>query len=81
MTAPLHPLSRGAGEAPRAELDLGPRSVQSAPAPLRAMVSMPSVACISSGTLLAGGNEVLIEHHGAVYRLKQTALGKLILTK
>jgi hemin uptake protein HemP len=49
--------------------------------PLRAMVTPAPVACISSSSLLAGGNEVLIEHHGALYRLKQTALGKLILTK
>jgi hemin uptake protein HemP len=46
----------------------------------RTMVATP-VACISSESLLAGGNEVCIEHHGAIYRLKQTALGKLILTK
>lgn len=46
----------------------------------RTMVATP-VACISSESLLAGGNEVCIEHNGAIYRLKQTALGKLILTK
>jgi len=45
------------------------------------MAAQPAVACISSGSLLAGGNEVLIDHHGALYRLKQTSLGKLILTK
>jgi hemin uptake protein HemP len=39
------------------------------------------VACITSDQLLRGGNEVLIEHHGALYRLRQTSLGKLILTK
>jgi len=39
------------------------------------------VACITSDQLLRGGNEVLIEHHGALYRLRLTALGKLILTK
>jgi hemin uptake protein HemP len=36
---------------------------------------------ISSDALFAGATEVQIAHHGAVYRLKQTALGKLILTK
>jgi hemin uptake protein HemP len=36
---------------------------------------------ISSQQLLAGAKEVLIEHHGTLYRLRQTALGKLILTK
>ena len=49
--------------------------------PVRSMAVPPPVACISSGSLLAGGNEVLIDHHGALYRLKQTSLGKLILTK
>jgi hemin uptake protein HemP len=38
-------------------------------------------ACISSAQLFGGALEVHIDHHGAVYRLKQTALGKLILTK
>ena len=59
-----------------------PRSaVAAAVVPVRRMAVQPAVACISSGSLLAGGNEVLIDHHGALYRLKQTALGKLILTK
>jgi hemin uptake protein HemP len=31
--------------------------------------------------LLAGRPEVAIEHQGQVYRLRQTAQGKLILTK
>ena len=48
--------------------------------PVRSMVSS-TVACISSESLLAGATEVQIEHRGALYRLKQTSLGKLILTK
>jgi hemin uptake protein HemP len=36
---------------------------------------------ISSRQLLGNAKEVLIEHHGAVYRLRETSLGKLILTK
>jgi hemin uptake protein HemP len=36
---------------------------------------------VTSEQLFAGAVEVQIEHFGAVYRLKQTALGKLILTK
>jgi hemin uptake protein HemP len=36
---------------------------------------------LTSEQLFAGAAEVQIEHFGAVYRLKQTALGKLILTK
>lgn len=39
------------------------------------------IAQITSAQLFAGAVEVRIDHHGAVYRLKQTALGKLILTK
>ncbi len=35
----------------------------------------------SSRTLLAGRQEIEIDHDGAVYRLRQTSLGKLILTK
>jgi hemin uptake protein HemP len=36
---------------------------------------------ISSQALFSGANEVEIEHKGALYRLRQTSLGKLILTK
>ncbi len=36
---------------------------------------------IDSALLLRGANELLIDHHGVLYRLRQTALGKLILTK
>lgn len=36
---------------------------------------------ISSRQLLGDAKEVLIEHRGAVYRLRETSLGKLILTK
>jgi len=36
---------------------------------------------IVSETLFAGAREIQIVHGGVVYRLKQTALGKLILTK
>jgi hemin uptake protein HemP len=35
----------------------------------------------TSQALLGNGSELLIEHHGAVYRLRLTSLGKLILTK
>jgi hemin uptake protein HemP len=48
--------------------------------PARSMIA-PGVACINSDQLLRGSNEVQIEHHGVLYRLKQTSLGKLILTK
>jgi hemin uptake protein HemP len=36
---------------------------------------------ITSEKLFAGALEVQIDHHGALYRLKKTSLGKLILTK
>jgi len=35
----------------------------------------------STRELLAGGNEVQIEHNGEIYTLRQTSKGKLILTK
>ena len=43
--------------------------------------STDDVLVVDSRTLFAGHAEVRIEHQGAVYRLKQTSLGKLILTK
>jgi len=36
---------------------------------------------ITSEKLFGGALEVQIDHHGALYRLKKTSLGKLILTK
>ncbi len=36
---------------------------------------------IQSGELLAGAEEVLIEHEGQTYRLRLTRRGKLILHK
>lgn len=36
---------------------------------------------LSSESLLSGAREVEIDHQGAIYRLKITSLGKLILTK
>lgn len=35
----------------------------------------------SSEAIFGRATEVLIEHQGALYRLRRTALGKLILTK
>ncbi len=53
-----------------------------APAPRPTAPAVPAeVLRISSQQLLAGAKEVLIEHHGSLYRLRQTSLGKLILTK
>lgn len=36
---------------------------------------------IGSSELLAGGNELQIDHHGEIYTLRKTRKGKLILTK
>jgi hemin uptake protein HemP len=36
---------------------------------------------LSSSALFAGTREIGIEHHGALYRLKITRQGKLILNK
>jgi hemin uptake protein HemP len=36
---------------------------------------------IASHVLFSGSNEVEIDHKGLIYRLRQTSLGKLILTK
>ena len=45
------------------------------PGPAAAAVAM------SSEALLRGNGELLIDHHGTLYRLKKTSSGKLILTK
>lgn len=53
-----------------------------APSPVDALKQRaPATVRVTSAQLFAGAAEVQIEHFGAVYRLKQTALGKLILTK
>ena len=49
-----------------------------APAPTLTAVLPPR---LNSESLLSGCREVEIEHAGQVYRLRLTALGKLILTK
>ena len=36
---------------------------------------------VDSALLFGGASELLIDHRGVLYRLKQTSLGKLILTK
>ena len=42
---------------------------------------LPRTLVVSSDQLFAGAVEVQIQHNGSLYRLKQTSLGKLILTK
>lgn len=36
---------------------------------------------LTSADILDGSTEVMITHRGEIYRLRQTKLGKLILTK
>ena len=43
--------------------------------------SSGAVLRMTSQQLFAGASELEITHQGAQYRLRQTALGKLILTK
>jgi hemin uptake protein HemP len=40
-----------------------------------------TVRAVSSDMLFDGTAEVQIDHHGTLYRLRLTSLGKLILTK
>jgi len=49
--------------------------------PMQQTAAPEPVHRISSDELLAGALEVQIEHRGSLYRLRQTSLGKLILTK
>lgn len=39
------------------------------------------VRAVSSESLFDGAQELHIQHRGTLYRLRQTSLGKLILTK
>lgn len=75
MTAPpadMHPPTRHPNpSAPRFVVD-DSRQPPARPTALRRL---------TSESLLAGGTEIEIEHGGAVYRLRLTSLGKLILTK
>ena len=46
-----------------------------------ARAAPPEIVPISSDALFGRASEVRIAHRGSIYRLKQTSLGKLILTK
>lgn len=65
--------------------DTWPRRTQAPPPREGSRPARPpaarDVTLIDSQRLFEGATEVQIEHHGVLYRLKQTALGKLILTK
>ena len=49
--------------------------------PNRDVYPQKSILSVTSQTLFAGADELEITHQGSQYRLRQTALGKLILTK
>ena len=49
--------------------------------PAQAAGRIAPARAIDSDRLFNGAAELLIDHHGVLYRLKRTALGKLILTK
>ena len=48
---------------------------------MRPGLGLPAGRIVSSDTLFQGEHEIGIEHHGALYRLKITRQGKLILNK
>ncbi len=51
------------------------------PVPLGSEVRIAGCPRYRSEILFGGANEVQIEHDAQLYRLRRTALGKLILTK
>ena len=51
------------------------------PNPLDAEIKPVTRRMIKSSYLLGGTKELLIEHNGGIYSLRQTSNGKLILTK
>lgn len=62
-----------------------PQATSAAPAAEAPRPALPAVTGapqrVSSAGLLRGASEIEIEHKGAIYRLRQTSQGKLILTK
>ena len=50
-------------------------------APRSSAPSIEAARRLNSAELFRGAGVLVIEHRGAEYRLRQTALGKLILTK
>lgn len=62
-----------------------PATSQPTPGPARPPEAPPAAAmpvpCLASRSLFGNAREVHIDHEGQLYRLRITALGKLILTK
>jgi len=70
---------RGPDEAPPLVDPEAAAAVPSAARPAEAPAG--AIRPVASQALFRGATELQILHRGALYRLKQTALGKLILTK
>ena len=70
-----------ASPAPKVGGERAPEPASPSPDPPRRGLPAPACRAIASEALFGGAGEVHISHRGSLYRLKQTALGKLILTK
>ena len=92
MTRHPTPFTRPVGATRSAPAQQRPRPVN--PSPPSAARAAPAgtfvpehepasgpVTQTTSAALFAGAVEIQIDHQGTIYRLKHTALGKLILTK
>lgn len=79
-SAPAQDRQRRAESAPRPAPRAAPASDADAFEPAPEAASGP-VTQTTSEALFAGAVEIRIDHHGTIYRLKHTTMGKLILTK
>ena len=73
--------SGDAPSAPAVRADPAPDATSPSPDPADRDAPARAFRAIASEALFGGAGEVRISHRGSLYRLKQTALGKLILTK
>jgi hemin uptake protein HemP len=73
--------SGAAPSAPGARAAEAPDAALPSQGPADRALAAPKFRAIASEALFGGAGEVRISHRGSLYRLKQTALGKLILTK
>ena len=85
-SAPAQARPRHAEPAPRPAATTGASAPATHPVndPANSGATDPASGPITqttSAALFAGAVEIQIDHHGTIYRLKHTALGKLILTK
>jgi len=60
---------------------LNDKKVSTQPAHASPRLGENGLVRLSTDWLFQSAKEIEIEHHGDLYRLRQTALGKLILTK